>query len=269
MPKAKVNGISIEYDTFGDKNNPAIVLIMGLGAQMIVWDEIFTQGLVDKGYFVIRHDNRDVGLSQWFDEDGTPDIMQGFTDFLEGKPIQAPYSLDDMADDVIGLMDHLGIEKAHICGVTIEGAITQVIGYKHPSRVLSSIPMMTATSPAVFTKSTPGAMQAILVPAPNERNAFIENHVNFSKTISGSSFPVDEDHSRQLVCKIFDRSFHPQGTVRQMMAVLSNGDLKPQLATITAPTLIPFPDSNLLAEKCLFFRLDDILRTDRFQLHRA
>mgnify|MGYP003974418209 FL=1 len=238
MPQANVNGVSIEYDTFGDKNNPAIVLIMGLGVQMIGWDSEFTKMLSDNGYYVIRFDNRDVGLSQWFDDDGMPDVMQGFTDFLEGKPVKASYSLDDMADDTVGLLDHLGIEKAHICGVSMGGAITQVIGYKHPSRAISLITIMTATSPAIFTKSKPEAMQALLVPSPPKREAYVDNSVNLYKMISGSKFPLGEERSRLLAGKYFDRSYHPEGTARQMMAILSNGDVTPQLKSVATPTLV-------------------------------
>ena len=151
MPNTTANGIQIEYETFGDRHSPPILLIMGLSAQMIGWEEEFCKRLVEKGLFVIRFDNRDVGLSTKFEEAGIPDIVAA----MQGQEFQAAYSLDDMADDAVGLLDALGIEKAHICGVSMGGMITQVIGYRHPSRVLSLIPIMGTTGNPALPRAKP------------------------------------------------------------------------------------------------------------------
>ena len=139
MPNVKANGIQIEYDTFGDSSFPALLLIAGNGAQMIFWDVEFCELLAKKGYFVIRFDNRDAGLSTKFEEAGIPDFLAAIKAALEGNPVKSAYSLDDMADDAADLLNALGIEKAHICGLSMGGMIAQVISYRHPKNHLSTI----------------------------------------------------------------------------------------------------------------------------------
>ncbi len=142
MPKAKVNNIEIEYEIFGDPSSKPLLLVMGLGAQMIRWDLEICELLVNRGFYVIRFDNRDVGLSTKLEEAGEPDVMKLFMAAQKGEPISAPYTLDDMADDAIGVLDALNIQKAHICGASMGGMITQIIGYRHPLRVLSLCSIM-------------------------------------------------------------------------------------------------------------------------------
>ncbi|MBI4766230.1 MAG: alpha/beta hydrolase [Deltaproteobacteria bacterium] len=237
MAKAKTNGIEIEYDTFGDRTSPPILLIMGLGGQMIAWEEDFCKQLVNKGFYVTRFDNRDIGLSTKIEEAGVPDIMEALTASMQGKKVQSFYSLDDMANDAIGLLDTLGIKKAHICGASMGAAITQVIGYSHPSRVLSLITIMGSTGNPKLPLAKPEAMQFLMTPAPVEREAFIEHGIKMWKVLN-ASFPFDEADTRKRMAASYDRSFYPQGIARQLMAIMANGNRKPRLASVTAPTLV-------------------------------
>ncbi|GAJ02367.1 unnamed protein product, partial [marine sediment metagenome] len=136
MTKTKANNIEIEYETFGDPLDKPLFLIVGLGSQMIHWDEEFIKTLTERGFYVIIFDNRDIGLSTRCEEAGKPDLMGAIMAVQRGEPVEAPYSLDDMADDAVGLLDALGIEQAHICGASMGGMIAQTIAYRHPSRIL-------------------------------------------------------------------------------------------------------------------------------------
>jgi pimeloyl-ACP methyl ester carboxylesterase len=237
MPNVTANGIQIEYDTFGDSSSPPLLLIMGLGGQMIAWDEDFCKQLVDKGLYVIRFDNRDIGLSTKFEELGIPDIVAAATARMEGQEVQFAYTLDDMADDVVGLLDALGIEKAHICGASMGAAITQTVGYRHPSRVLSLIPIMGTTGNPDLPLAKPEAMEVLMTPAPEEREAYIEHRVKMFKVLWGT-LPYDEEESRKRAAAAYDRSFYPQGMARQLMAIYAHGNRKPHLTSVTAPTLV-------------------------------
>ncbi|MBI4763888.1 MAG: alpha/beta hydrolase [Deltaproteobacteria bacterium] len=237
MPNVKANGVRIEYDTFGDLSSPPLLLIRGLGTQMTDWEEDFCNLLADQGLFVIRFDNRDVGLSQKFEEGGVPDIMAALSAVMQGLEIQAPYSLDDMADDAIGLLDALEIKKAHIFGISMGSAITQIIGYSHPSRVLSLIPVMGSTGNPDLPPAKPEAMEVLLSPAPEEREAFIEHFKRGQRVIWGS-LPFDEDDINKRAAVSYERSNYPQGVARQLVATISNGNRKPRLTSITAPTLV-------------------------------
>lgn len=237
MPNVTANGIQIEYDTFGDSSMPPLLLIMGLGRQMIFWDEKLCEMLAGQGLYVIRFDNRDVGLSTKFEEAGVPDIMAALTAWMQGQELQPPYSLNDMADDAIGLLDALGIEKAHICGVSMGSFITQIIGYRHPSRVLSLIPIMGTTGNPELPQPKPEAVEVLLTPAPEEREAYLEHAVKTWKVLWGT-LNYDRDYMRQKAAMEYDRAFYPQGMARQYVAILAYGNRKPYLASITAPTLV-------------------------------
>jgi len=238
MPKAKVNDIEIEYDTFGDPSSKPLLLIMGLGAQMINWDEEFCEKLVRRGFYVIRFDNRDVGLSTKFEEAGEPDLMKLFMSVQKGEKIEAPYTLEDMADDAVGLLDVLNVDKAHICGRSMGGMIAQIIAYRHPKRILSLISISSSTGNPDLPRPKPEAMQVLVNPIPTEREAIIENGVNRMRIIHGSGFPFDEERARKLVGNSFDRSAYGQGFGRQLSAVIASGNRKPALASITVPTLV-------------------------------
>jgi len=238
MPKAKANNIEIEYETFGNPTDKPLLLVNGLGSQMINWEVDFIKSLLDRNFYVIRFDNRDVGLSTKFEEAGTPNLMKEMTAFQAGEPIEAPYSLEDMADDAVGLLDALHIEKAHICGVSMGGMIVQVITLRHPSRVLSLTSIMSTTGNPDLPQATPEAMQALLTPAPTERNAYIEHSLKIRHLLYGSGFPYDEEKQRALAERLYDRCFYPPGFGRQLLAIVTNGNRKPKLSSVKVPTLV-------------------------------
>jgi len=238
MPKANVNNIQIEYETFGDPSSKPLLLVMGLGAQMILWLDEFCELLVKKSFYVIRFDNRDVGLSTKIEEAGVPDLMAAVTALQKGEEVKSHYSLEDMADDAVGVLDALNIEKAHICGASMGGMIVQIIAYRHPTRVLSLTSIMSTTGNPELPQAKPEVLQLLFTPIPSERKAYIEETVKRRKIIYGSGFPYDEDIARELAAKVYDRNFYPRGMMRQLMAIMANGNRRPRLASIKVPTLV-------------------------------
>jgi pimeloyl-ACP methyl ester carboxylesterase len=238
MPAVTANGIQIEYDTFGDSSFPALLFIAGCGAQMDVWDVEFCELLAATGHFVIRFDNRDAGLSTKFDEAGIPDMMAAIRAVMEGRTVESAYSLDDMADDSVGLLDALGIEKAHICGASMGGMIAQVIACRHPKRVLSLTSIMSTTGNPDLPQGKPDAIAAVVAPAPEERGAYVEHYVNTWRRIWSPGFPFEEKRVRTFMEKSYDRSYYPQGMARQNTAILASGDRRPSLSSIRIPTLV-------------------------------
>jgi len=238
MPNVMANGIQIEYDTFGDSSSPALLLIAGNGAQLLFWEAEFCELLAKTGLLVIRFDNRDVGLSTKFGESGVPDIMAAIKATMEGKNVAAAYSLDDMADDCVGLLDALRIEKAHICGASMGGMIAQVVSYRHPQRVLSLISIMSNTGNPHSSQGNPDAIAAVVAPSPTERNAYIQHNRNVWRKIWSPGFPFEERRARTFLEKSYDRSYYPEGMARQNMAILFQGDRTPSLLSIKSPTLV-------------------------------
>ncbi|MHA2398578.1 MAG: alpha/beta fold hydrolase [Promethearchaeota archaeon] len=238
MTKVKANNIEIEFETFGDPSNDPLLLVMGLGGQMIAWDEELIKKLTDRGFYVIRFDNRDVGLSTKCEEAGEPNLMQAFTAAQAGEIIESPYSLDDMADDAIGLLDALNIEKAHICGASMGGMIVQTIAIRHPSRVLSLTSIMSTTGNPDLPRSSPEVSLEFMTPVPPERDAVIENGIRVGKLLYGSGFPYDEVKARERAGRAFDRCFYPQGFGRQLLAIMAHGNRKEKLKGVTVPSLV-------------------------------
>ncbi|MES9996418.1 alpha/beta fold hydrolase [Desulfovibrio aminophilus] len=238
MPHVTANGIRIEYDTFGDASSPALLLIAGNGAQLFFWEAGFCGMLAEAGLFVIRFDNRDAGLSTKFDGAGVPDIMASIQAAMRGEPVVPPYTLDDMADDAVGLLDALGIGKAHVCGASMGGMIAQVVACRHPERVLSLTSIMSGTGNPEVPMGKPEAIAAVVAPAPEEREAYIEHNLNVWRKIWSPGFPFEEERARAFLEKSRDRSFCPQGMARQNVAVIAGGDRRRALASITAPTLV-------------------------------
>jgi len=238
MPKAKVNDVEIEYDTFGDPSSKPLLLIMGLGAQMINWDAEFCSKLVERGFYVIRFDNRDVGLSTKFDEAGEPDLMKLYPKVLRGEKIEASYRLEDMADDAVGLLTAINIDKAHICGASMGGMIAQVVAYRHPSRVLSLTSIMSSTGNPDLPRPSPEAMKVLIQPLPTGREAIIEYGVNSMRIVHGIGIPFDEERARKLVTTSYDRSNYRAGYSRQLAAILASGSRKQAIMSVRAPTLV-------------------------------
>lgn len=238
MPGVQANGIQLEYETFGNRFSPAMLLVAGNGVQMLFWESEFCARLADTGLFVIRFDNRDAGLSTKFEQAGTPDVMEAIAAMIKGNPVAAPYTLDDMADDCVGLLDALNIRRAHICGASMGGMIAQVAAYRHGDRFLSLTSMMSNTGNPHSAQGRPEAIQAVVAPPPQERAAFIEHTVAVWKKIWSAGFPFEEKRARDFLEKSYDRSFCPGGAARQNIALLASGDRTAMLADITVPTLV-------------------------------
>jgi len=237
MPKANVNNITIEYETIGNPNSKPLLLITGLGSQLLAWSDEICEILAENGFFVIRFDNRDVGLSIKFEDAGIPDMMEISAAYTRGEILKVPYTLEDMVDDAIGVLDALNIEKAHICGASMGGMIAQIIAYRHPSRVLSLAVIMSTTGNPELPPSKPEIMMQFFAPVPSEREAYIEEMVNRDSLINGT-FPYDENQSREYRTKEYDRSYYPEGITRQLAAMAVPGNIKPYITAIRAPTII-------------------------------
>jgi pimeloyl-ACP methyl ester carboxylesterase len=222
MARATVNGgIELEYDTFGAEGDPAVVCISGLGAQMITYHEDFCGKLAAKGYFVIRHDNRDVGLS---------------TKIEDGRS----YTLADMADDTVGLLDDLGIDGAHIVGVSMGGMIAQTVAIRHPHRVRSLTSIMSTTGQPGVGGATEEAMARLTARPGASRDERVASSIETSRVIWGDTpqFPFDEELARWRAETSVDRCYYPEGTARQMLAIRATGDRTEQLRRLSVPTLV-------------------------------
>ena len=238
MPNVEANGIRIEYETFGESSSSPLLLIIGLAGQLIEWHEDFCEKLAEQGHYVIRFDNRDVGLSHKFEEMGVPNVMQAIEARMQGESVTAPYTLENMADDAVGLLDALNLPKAHICGMSMGGMIAQTIAIRHPLRVQSLISIYSSTGNPELPQPEPKALEVLVETPPVEREAYIDYLVRTFRVIAGSGFAFDEDFHRRLAQKAFDRAFYPQGTGRQLMAVMAQENRTPALASVTVPTLV-------------------------------
>ena len=238
MAKVDSNGIQIEYETFGEPDLPALLLIIGLGGQLTGWDEKLCLQLAQQGHHVIRFDNRDSGLSSKIDKAGVPDILQTIQRQMKGETINSPYTIGDMAADAMGLLDALNIEKAHVCGMSMGGMIAQTIALNYPERVLSLISIYSRTGDPEEPLAKPEAMEFLLAPPPEEREAYIDFGMKLFNTISGPGFPYDQEWLRRHVAQSYERSCCPQGTARQLMAILAQENRKPALASLSIPTLV-------------------------------
>jgi len=238
MPRVAANGIEIEYENFGQEGNPPLVLIMGLAAQMILWEDDFCRALASRGFHVTRFDNRDVGRSTWMNDAGVPDIGAALMASMTGGRVEAPYTLSDMAADTAGLMDALGIASAHIVGASMGGMIAQTLAIEHPSRVRTLTSIMSTTGNPALPQATPEAMSVLLMPPVAGRDENIERGVLIFRTIGSPGFPFDEAGIRDIAARSFDRGFHPQGAARQIAAILASGNRKSRLAALRVPTLV-------------------------------
>lgn len=238
MPRARANGVELEYETFGSSDDDPLLMIMGLGAQMQFWDDEFCTALATRKHYVIRFDNRDVGLSTWFDEAGTPDIMQVVKGMAQGKPVTTPYGLNDMADDCAGLLDALEIADAHICGASMGGMIAQVVAIRHPERTRTLTSIMSTTGNPALPGPSPEVASSLVDTPPTDREANLDRAVEMSKLVGSPGFPFDEIRIRERAGKMFDRAFHPEGTTRQFAAVLGHGSRADALKKLQVPALV-------------------------------
>jgi pimeloyl-ACP methyl ester carboxylesterase len=233
VPRAKANGIELEYDTFGDRADPPLLLIMGLGAQLVTWRDEFCAMLAAAGFYVIRYDNRDSGLSTWMDEAGPPDLVSAFA----GEPRPA-YHLDDMADDAVGLLDALGIDRAHIVGASMGGYIAQLVAVNRPERTLSLTSIMSGPSNLEAVPPTPEALAVLLAGPPATRDERIAQEMSARRVLLGSADPFDETYERGRAEGHIDRAYNPSGTGRQFIAILAAPPRLERLAKLRVPTLV-------------------------------
>ncbi|MGH9034579.1 MAG: alpha/beta fold hydrolase [Acidimicrobiia bacterium] len=234
MPNVSANGLTIEYDTAGDPGSPALLLVMGLGAQLVLWPDEFCQALADRGFYVIRYDNRDVGLSTKTDGP-PPDVLAA----VQGDTSQATYTLVDMAADGIGLLDALGMGAAHVVGVSMGGMIAQQLAVRHPDRVLSLCSIMsTPTADMSSDPASPEANAALLRPPARSREEAVTQSLEGSRVVGSPGFARDESEIRARVELSYDRCFYPLGIARQLCAVIASGDWRPALAKLEVPTLV-------------------------------
>ena len=236
--RAKSNGIELCFDTFGDPAAPPLVLIMGLAAQMIAWDDDFCAALAGRGYHVVRFDNRDIGESTWFADAGVPDVQGAFMAAMQGKPVPAPYLLSDMADDVVGLLDALGVASAHIVGASMGGAIAQTLAIHHPERVRTLTSIMATSGAPGLPPPTPEAMAMLFRPPPTTQAAYFEGYVQTWNLLRAGSFPLDEARDLTRAGQNFARGLNPAGVARQLVAIVASGSRKGALAGVRVPTLV-------------------------------
>jgi pimeloyl-ACP methyl ester carboxylesterase len=231
---AKVGELDICYETFGRPDDPAFLLVMGLGTQMIGWHEQFCEQLADRGFFVIRYDNRDIGRSTHLTGTRPPTIKQ----LLLRDKAAAHYTLADMADDGVGLLDALGIERAHVAGASMGGMIAQLIAANHPDRVLSLASIMSNTGHR--WKGMPGLRiyPMFIRRPPSDREGAIEETVSTFRAIGSPAYPFDEDELRKTAQLGYDRGYNPAGTARQLAAIVTSGDRVEDLRRISAPTVV-------------------------------
>ena len=240
MSSVNTNGITLEYESLGDEGAPVILLIMGLGMQLVGWPDSFCQLLVHRGFRVLRFDNRDCGLSQKMDSLGKPRLLRAMIRARLGLPVRAPYGLDDMARDTVGLLDALGIRSAHVVGASMGGMIAQLVAASRPDRVLTLTSIMSSTG-ARYLPQARSRVRRQLLRRPRDPTSVesVTDHLVHMFTMIGSpGYPTPPDELRQRIRRSVERGYHPAGVVRQLAAVIANGDRSPQLRTIACPTLV-------------------------------
>jgi pimeloyl-ACP methyl ester carboxylesterase len=242
VPKVRSNDIELEYDTLGDPGDPALLLIMGLGAHLTDWHDDFCAELADRGFHVIRFDNRDAGLSTAFDHLGVPDVEA----VLAGDVDKAPYRLADLAADTAGLLDALGVERAHVVGVSMGGMVAQQLVIDFPERVLSLASIMSTTGDRRVGRSTPEAAAALMRPPAASRAEAIAGAVASSKVTGSAGYGVTDEERMQRAAAKYDRSYTPVGTARQYAAILGSPDRTAALGAVTVPVVVIHGDADPL-----------------------
>ncbi|VWX61628.1 Alpha/beta hydrolase [Burkholderiales bacterium 8X] len=235
---AKANGIDLCYQTFGLRTDPPVILIMGMGAQMVGWDEEFCEALAERKHFVVRFDNRDSGRSKRFSRAGVPDVMLAMTRAWLRKPVQAPYLLSDMAQDVSGLMDVLGIEKAHLVGASMGGTIAQTLAIEQPERVRTLTSIMSTTGDPSLPSPGYAVLSTIFRPAPRDLAGYTEHYITTWKHLRGSTSPEETERDRARAALNHARGLCPDGGARQLVAILASGSRRQALSAVRAPTLV-------------------------------
>jgi pimeloyl-ACP methyl ester carboxylesterase len=245
--KIRANGIDIEVEDTAEINpqdteaytRPAVLLIMGLGMQLIAWPPQLVDELVDAGFRVIRMDNRDIGLSQHFDHLGKPNLLVAGIKYKLGLLLRPPYTLEDMAKDALGVLDALGVASAHIVGVSMGGMVAQRVAIAAPHRMLSLTSVMSSSGAKGLKQAHHDVTRVLLSrPASTELEAVADHYVRLYKAIGSPDFPTPEPEMRSRITRAVQRSYHPVGTLRQMVAIIADTTRAAQLSGITCPTLV-------------------------------
>ena len=234
MPRAHVNEIELYYETYGDASDPPILLVCGLGMQMVGWSAEWCGALVAMGYFVIAFDNRDAGLSTHLVDSGVPDLLA----WLEGRDAHYAYYLADMAADTAGLLETLRLESAHVLGISMGGMIAQQLAIDHPERVRSLCSIMSTTGDPAVGQASQAAAVALLNLNATSREEVVASSLAAFGIIGSPAFPPNEERMRRLAAEAFDRSNEPTGVGRQIAAALGSPDRPTQLAAVAVPTLV-------------------------------
>jgi len=233
------NGIGIEVDDQGPANAEPLLLIMGLGMQLIGWPDDFVQLLVSRGFRVIRMDNRDAGLSQSFDHHGMPGLAIGALRHALHLPVTAPYGLHDMAADAVGVLDALNVQQAHVCGASLGGMVSQHVAARHPQRVKSLTLMMTTSGSRKLPQPNWRVQKALLSrPDGKDPDAVVAHLQKLLALIGSPAYPAEPEALRRRLLASVKRSYRPAGTARQLMAVAADGDRSAMLPLIRSPTQI-------------------------------
>jgi pimeloyl-ACP methyl ester carboxylesterase len=239
---APVNGIEIAYQEMGDAGGEPLLLLMGLAVQMLGWEEELCALFAERGFRVVRFDNRDIGHSTKIDEAGMPTRL----DMMTGRRSTAPYLLTDMANDTFGLMDYLGIESAHLAGVSMGGMIAQAMAIQRPERVLSLASMASTTGNRWVGMPSWKTFGTLLARYPKNRDAFVAQAVKTFRIIGSPVHPRDVENVKELAGEMYDRSHNPAGILRQMHAVTASGDRTPALRALHLPTTVIHGGRDLL-----------------------
>ncbi|PHS13564.1 MAG: alpha/beta hydrolase [Kangiella sp.] len=233
------NNLRICYSEYGEKNNPAILLIMGLATQMIAWSDEFCQSLADGGYRVIRFDNRDIGLSEKITNRKPASLPKLMLRRWLGLKLNIPYTLHDMADDAIGILDALKIEKAHFVGASMGGMIAQLITAKYPCRSLSLTSIMSSSGNPKLPRASSEVTKVIMKrPKTQSENDIVNHGIKVWRIIESPDYPTSDELLKTKILESFRRSHYPQGLINQLVAIIENGDRREFLRQITAPTLV-------------------------------
>lgn len=232
------NGINLCWDSFGDPSDPAVILIMGMGAQMIGWDDEFCALLASRGFRVVRFDNRDVGKSTWLHSAGLPNVTSAMTRAWLRWPVSAPYLLSDMAADVVGLMDALHIQRAHVVGASMGATIAQVMAIRHPERMLSMTSIMSTTGNPGLPQPSTAAVTAVMRPMPGRLEDYVERYVDTYRVLRVGRFAEEEVRDRIRAARNHARGVNPAGGARHLVAILASGSRHQTLLDVTVPTLV-------------------------------
>ena len=241
------NGIHLEVEDHGSASGEPLLLIMGLGMQLVAWHDDFVQSLVARGFRVFRFDNRDIGLSKNFDHLGVPSLGLNTLKYMMRMKVDSGYALSDMADDAAGVLDALGIAKAHLCGASMGGMVAQHMAVRHPTRVKSLTLMMTTSGARSLPGPTMKARAALMSrPKASDIDSIVKHYVRLYKVIGSPAYPPDDAWLTQRLNMSVRRSHRPQGTARQMMAIAADGDRTALLGRIKLPTQVLHGAADLL-----------------------